>query len=585
MPVQCKRVNEVLQHHGLRRPELEVLAPTEQSYRALLLQPSGPILANANFIGHLNAAEAEQRCRKYLELAVQRGNHLVITPEYCLPISVLLECVQGATFPAAGAIWVLGCESITPAQLSEFRLSSNGHCLVIAEDDLAAEVQGTFYDAVAYCFQTMDDAGVYKRVVIFQFKTCPSRDLHFFENQHLRVGHTIYQFQGHDDLLRLSTIICSDAFTIGNDIDLCRSLTDRSTLIHIQLNPDPRHADYLMYRKVTFARSPEYSNCDIVCLNWSRNIQQHHAPESQADRWNNIGGSAWYLPYRRCSTMDHEVQNNDAKGLYYSLLEKYRHILLFHYDEAAYELRVPKVGHNGQAVLDNPLGPQVEHRLRWNSQTSNWELNPDDPDTGLLELLSVDEHVVAAFSELTAANNRLSIERAISLSCGPEDISETWYRVDRLEPCQMKSDEIVQRTTFCMDPCGVARKLRNDRVQIVSALAYILANEKLPPQISDLAGGDAKVVWNVASPNTNIAKENSLPALVAYLGVQPLHDRLENVAAAAYELLRKENKEHQRRVAICYRKVDNTTAFFPIKALTRIDFDGESLAKITEALE
>lgn len=585
MTVLCKQVSDVLSIRGLENPELEVLAPTEQSYRALLMQPSGPVLADTHRIGNLNVPEAEIRCRNFLALASKRGNHLVIVPEYCMPTSVLLESVKSTNFPAPGALWVLGCESIKPIELEEFKISTAGYCDVIFEDDLTAAVQGTYFDAVAYCFQTKDSTGAFKRIVIFQAKTCPSRDLHFFESQHLRIGHTIYQFRGDIGNLGLSCILCSDAFTLGKDSDLCAKLTDRATLIHIQLNPDPRHADYREYRRATFSRGLMYSNCDIICLNWAQNVIQYDSITGPKTEWHNIGGSAWYLPVTRCSTNDFEVQNNDSKGIYYSILEKRRHVLLFHYEEAVFELRVPKVGHFGPGVLDNQLGPQAEGRFTWSPSNASWELNADVPDTGLNELLTSDEYVTAAFAGLKASTNRLCIERAVALSSGPQNSSETWYKVDQLEPCQMKADEIIKRTTLCMDFSDEARKLRNEKVQHVTALNSILANDVLPPQIRNLAGGGATVMWSANSPHTNVIKNGCLPALVAYLGYQPLPEHRSNVADAALELLRRENSAHQRRIAVCYMKTDKTTGFEPIPQLTRIDFDDSSGLNITGAFE
>lgn len=585
LPVQCLMVADVLKQRNLQNPELEMLAPNEQSYRALLLQPSGPIVANEERIGHLRMAIAEDRCKKFLTLAAQRGNHLVVVPEYCLPVSVLIQCATSDLFPAEGAVWVLGCESITPAQLDEFKSSVSEDCIVIAEDDGAAAVQGTYFDAIAYCFVTKDNTGTLKKVVLFQFKTCPSRDDHFFENKHLRTGRTIYQFKGAEDLLGLSAVICSDAFTLGDDPQLTRKLTDRSTLIHIQLNPNPRHPDYRKYRTETFSRSPSVSDCDILCLNWARHISQHDSEDGPENKWKNIGGSTWYLPRHRCSTKDEEVANNDANGVYYSLLDKHRHVLLFHYDEAIFELTVPKIVQLGPAVLDNRLGPQADGRFTWSADQNDWKLNGDSPQTGLDVLLSTDEHIGKAFAALQAVNNRLSIERAIALSCGDQGDGETWYNMGSLKYCQMKVDEVVPRTTFCLDPCEEATTARHERVQRVATLNYILENDELPPQIRDLTGGHATITWDAASPNTNIAKTGCQPALVAYLGNQPLPERLRNIADAAVELLRKEGKSHQRRVAVCYRKIDNSTAFVKMSALTRIDYDGSSLKNITGPLE
>ena len=43
---------------GLQAPDLQFLRPTEQPYIALLLQPSGPVFANAMRVGSLDTDEA-----------------------------------------------------------------------------------------------------------------------------------------------------------------------------------------------------------------------------------------------------------------------------------------------------------------------------------------------------------------------------------------------------------------------------------------------------------------------------------------------------------------------------------------------
>lgn len=584
MPVQCVQVAEVLAARGLVRPELEVLAPTHESYRTLLLQPAGPIFADASRIGHRNVDEAILRCGNFLTLAAQRGNHLVVIPEYCLPVAVLLNCVREDVFPNEGAVWVLGCESLTAADLAEFTHAVGAMGEVIHEDNNAPAVQGTYFDAVAYCFLSRDANGASRKVILFQFKTCPSRDPHFLENEHLRVGKVIYQFRNADGHFGFSAIICSDAFTLSEDATLCRQLTHLSTLVHIQLNPNPRHADYRQYRAETFARNRTFSDCDIVCLNWAQNVNQYEADAGAPVPWKNIGGSAWYLPEHRCSTHDQEVIRNDSLGLYYSLLEKRRHVLLFHYDEAAFELTVPKLANLGPAVLANQLGPQADNRYVWDTVEKLWQPDQSLPETGFTDLLASDEHVVEAFAALQAVGNRLSIERAVALSCGPRGISQAWHAIGKLEACQMKADEIVYRTTICMDFCLDAKTARHSRVHQVAALNHILAHDALPAQVRDLMGGGAEITWNFATPNANIAKPGCQPALISYLGPQPLPERIKGVADGFIDLLRKEGRAHQRRVAVCYRKDDGSTAFVEMPALTRIDHDGGSLASITTVL-
>lgn len=88
-------VQEVLTPHGLQAPDLAVLQATNQSYRALLLQPAGPIYADTLRIGPMDLAAAEARSDQFLELAKQRGDQLVVTPEYYLPEASLRKAALG----------------------------------------------------------------------------------------------------------------------------------------------------------------------------------------------------------------------------------------------------------------------------------------------------------------------------------------------------------------------------------------------------------------------------------------------------------------------------------------------------------
>lgn len=585
MPIEIRNVEDVLVARGLTNPLLDALKPNEQSYRALLLQPAGPILADSERIGPLDRERADLRASQLLQLAVHRGDHLVVTPEYFLPVVTLLKCVQGDSFPAAGVLWVLGCESITPNQLAQFKQDCSGFCDVFYEDDTGAEVQGNYYDPVAFCFVTLDSNGDSKRVVLFQFKTISSRDEHFFENQNLRCGSVIYQFKGEEDYLGLSAIICSDAFSLGDDAIALRRLTDRATLIHIQLNPKPRHSDYRKYRTETFNKSVQLTNCDIICLNWAQDMVQYDEVGGGYTNWGNESCSAWFLPAHRCSTNDEEVENNEKKGLYYTWHEKRRHVLHFHYEESVFALAVPKVLQTGLAIHDNNVGPKLESRFIWDDELAEWIVDSTRPDTGLEAMLSQDESIAAAFNGLIEAENRLDIERAISLSCGPHITNEKWFHVNQLDACRMNQEEIVSRTTLRLDRDIPSEEARYARIQKVAALNSILATAILPKQIQDLSGGGAIVTWSLGSPNTNVMKEGVRPALVAFLGMQPPPAKIKAISDAAFELLRKENKPHKNRVAVCYFKNDGTPVFADIKPLIDFTHDGSSMTSITQGAE
>lgn len=580
MAVLIRNVEEVLKKRQLESPDLAVLQATHQSYRMLLLQPAGPIYADTARIGPLDLAAAEQRSDRLLARAAERGDQLVITPEYYLPIASLQKCAQGGAFPSPGALWVLGCESMTSAQLQQFQAECAGCCDVIFENDPAPQVQGNYFDPVAYCFVTLDNEGNYKRVIILQFKTAPSRDEHGFENKQLRCGQAIYQFRGKDDLLGITAIICSDAFNIGEDAAAIKKLTDRAVLIHIQLNPKPKHTDYRRYRNEVFRKSPAITDCDIICLNWAQDMVQYNALDKPA-YWKNESGSACYLPARRCSVNDNEVESNEAKGLYYTWHCKKRHVLHFHYDEAVFALTVPKVLQDGPAIHDNLVGPLLDSRFSWDEASATWTECTTGPETGWSATITEDPDVLTAFQSLQEVNNRLHIERAISLSCGPRSDKEQWHRVDNLDVCRIDEDEVVGRTTLRLDRDARAKEARHQRIRRVATLNHILANEQLPLPIKDLAGGGAVVNWSPDSPNTNIFKPGMRPALVAYLGEDPAPELVRDVGDAAFELLRRENKPYKNRVAVCFLTLAGVK-FADIRPLTDITYDGSSMTSITE---
>lgn len=580
-PVFISDVEDVLALRGLETPDLAMLQATHQSYRALLLQPSGPIYADTQRIGHLNLAAAAVKADAFLALAAQRGDQLAVTPEYFLPVSSLAKAAQGGPFPAEGAIWVLGCESMTPAQLAGLKADCAGHCDVIYEDDPFPAVQGNYFDSVAYCFVTRDADKNLKRVILFQFKTAPSRDDHGFENKQLRCGRAIYRFPSKDGAIKLSTIICSDALDLGEDLAANKKLSDRAILIHIQLNPKPKHTDYRRYRNEVFRRSAVATDCDIVCLNWAHNVVQHDAPDQAPHAWKNESGSAWYVPERRCSVKDDEVANNEAKGLYYTWHEKRRHVLHFHYDEAVFALTAPKVWQDGPAVHDVLIGPQLDTRFSWDDGTSAWAENTSCPETGWGAVINASPEVTTAFQSLQHVANRLHIERAISLSCGPQSMKEQWHRVDNLDVCRIPESEVVARATLQLDRDVAASEERQRRISRVAVLSHILQTGPLPAQIKDLGGGGASIAWSPNSPNTNVIKAGARPALVAYLGENPPMDAVRRVGENAFELLRRENKEHKNRVAIFYRTVAGVTKFADIKQQTDITYDGGSMASIT----
>lgn len=558
-------VSLALLEHGLQEPDLEMLRPTEASYTSLLLQPSGPIFASEQRIGNFDVPAATAKSLSLLRLARERGAHLAVTPEYFMPWAALEEAIATGITPGEGVLWVLGCESITQEALEHFQQNVIDLCLVIHEPWQGLEIDRDLFDPVVLLFQAKRPDGSSKLVALVQFKTFPSRDALFLEERWLRRGTQIYRFRGRSGHLTAAIIICSDAFALRDE--WLADFNDRSTLIHIQLNPSPRNAAYRRYRTTTFNTDPRSSNCHIVCLNWAQSIVQHGPPGTAPEAWRNIAASTWYCAAEDCSSNDEIVIPNHNLGIYYAYMTERRHALLFHYDEAVFELRVPKVMTVGNAIMANRNGPTAVQRYTWATAAEEWTVG-DVPDAGFVTLVDADPPTQTALQHIMANRDPLAIERVLALSAGQITGRPNWCTLKDIDSCKIGPDEVVQRLTVAQD--GESRDFRHQRLSTAAQIHHEIANRvEWPPQV---AGVDATSVlrWDAASPNFNVLTSDNKPTLIVYLGDLPQRQKLETIADKLYELLRQAGGPYQKRLCIAYREFGELK-FASIEALTRFD--------------
>jgi hypothetical protein len=559
-------VSDVLGSHGLSAPDLEMLRPDERRYTTVLMQPSGPIFANAHRIGPLDIDAASAKGIMFLELARARGAHLAVTPEYFLPWTVLEQAIEVGLTPAADALWVLGSESATQDSLEQFKEKVAAHCLVLHEPLQDLPLDRDLLDPVVLLFQAIRPDRTTQLVALIQFKTYPSRDDIFFEEAVLRRGSLIYRFRGKSGHLTAAVIICSDAFALTppwlNDFN------HQSTLIHVQLNPNPRNAAYRQYRALTFSTDPKATNCHIVCLNWARSIVQHGDPGTAIEEWKNIAGSAWYCPLDECSPDDAIVLPNHSLGVYYTYMKERRHALLFHYDESVYELLTAKLLRLAPAVMVNRNGPSAVQRYEWADVTKNWVPGTPPVDAGFDTLIASNPEARAALRNVLPAASALAVERILALSAGAISGRRNWDSAQNIDSCQIAEDEVVLRMTVVQDV--VAYAFRHDRLNSVAQIHHeLMTNADWPPQV---LGIDARstISWDGGSPQFNVQTADALPTLIVYLGESPAARDLENKADMLYELLRQAGGAHQKRLCILYRQFGQLK-FAPIPALTRFD--------------
>jgi hypothetical protein len=347
-------------------------------------------------------------------------------------------------------------------------------------------------------------------------------------------------------------------------------LIDRSTLIHIQLNPAPRNSTYRQYRKTAFETDRLASECHVICLNWAGSVVQH-GEAGEPITWPVVAGSAWYCPELSCSHEDNLVIPNHELGLYYTyLVNLHRHALMFHYGEAVFDLRVPKVATTGKAVQANRNGPSVTERYIWEPAASNWVPATRPADSGFNALIQANANAHGAMSHALNSATALDIERLLALSAGAVQSTDRWFAAAEIDSCLIKEDEIVRRITFAQDDNAEAADFRHHRLQVVAEIRHELDNRmQWPPQI-DGVNRNSLIEWNPGDRHFNIQCADGRPALVSYLGQSPSPRLLENACDNLIHLLWRAGGPHQLRLCVIYREFGELK-FAPLEGLTRFD--------------
>ena len=505
MAITIVDVEEVLrqQPRPLTLTGLQALNPAREPYRAILLQPTGVIEADEIRVGHENALLGHALCRSFLSTALQNHADLAVAPEYCVPWSVVNEIIEGQYRPPVGSIWVLGCESIPPAEMQALAEGCNaaGTCKFLHEPlDPRQVAQKRYVDPLLYVFWTQEHDGQPVLCLLVQLKTVACRDYRDVEQTSLCVGKLVYAFNrglGHMSLL---SIICSDAFDFSDHVEQAHL---NCLLIHIQLNPKPAHTDYAAYRTRLCAVGSN-SHVELLCLNWAQNIKEAKGGGKYAD-WNNVAGSAWYAPPAKFGADDRLIDELHSRGLYYSLLAQRWHAFLLNYEGQIVQLQKQKLLFSGEQALAPKNFVAVEERWTWSAANNAWELGAVAHDGFAVAVSSY--HAIAGPLIQASQASPLAVERAIEILVGPRGNPTTWYAVNELDALHLDRDEeSIRRVTVHQDlesarPGVTYRKQRLQRAHDAVGLAS--SDVPWPAPVRDLADG-FQFTWRRQAPHHNV---------------------------------------------------------------------------------
>lgn len=520
--MEIRPVEEILSNAQptLALVALRALQPDRDPYFAMLLQPTGMVEANDLRVGHADAEEGKGVCSGFLAEVVQKKADLAVTPEYCTPWTVTEDILNGTYRPEVGAIWVLGCESITPAELKTFGEKANeaGGIWFHHEPFVDRELtQKRYIDPLLYVFwgQQADDNLILCMLV--QFKTTPCKDFRDVEQRSLYLGNNIYIFNQGLNKIGLLTIICSDAFDFTEHVDNYHA---NCLLIHIQLNPKPAHKDYAQYR-MRLSSVGSGRDVELLCLNWAQNIHEIK-PASKPTNWENVAGSAWYVPPAKFSADSQWIDDLHKNGVYYSVLDKRWHSFFLNYEGHAILLQKQKLLYLDPQAIVPKTCMKVLERWTWSVLAQAWEAGivANDGFAGGLGAYGDIQGPLPMLCQVSP----LAVERALEALSGPKGGATSWHTTSELEALHLDEEESFRRVTVHQNAGEASRGAEFRRARLQRAQdAVTLPGKGVPWPLSlrDLEKG-FRFDWSANNPHHNIrpAEGTRGAAALVYLGEQ-----------------------------------------------------------------
>jgi len=515
---------------NLQKPDLICLKQDHLLYRSLLMQLVGQIEYDNDGIRILDSDLATAKFEKFIEKALEENVDLAVTPEYSCPWTSIDQFISNGQLPSDGKIWVLGCQSIKPRELSEI-INNHENITWIYDEQLVSRSinENKFFDPVCLIFKTRDAQNVIRNVIIVQFKTHGFGGNGFeWERDYSIPGNTLYNLENLRPSTRLICIICSDTLqgidftSIENDFFKNSPLL----IIHIQLNQKPFQGNYKMYRNILYSkgRMEDYDK-ELICLNWARNVTYFEDDEEKI--FNKYGGSGLYAKTNQFNLIDSRINDNHRKGLYYtSWIDKKSNVYFLNYNEAVFLIENTKPSQvNSDPSQIQRSGPIIYKLFDWQN---DW-VEIHEIDSGFEEICNGFETGQLNLNCLKHNREYVDVERIIQLSCGEIDVfnKEKWNSVSILKSFHVNDSEFNSRNTFTHDPDIGSNDTRKNRMRKYHFLKNILLKD--PVQIPNAFSG-SELKFDKISDSKNIyllnihSPINGRKGTAIYLGDKTHHE-------------------------------------------------------------
>lgn len=318
------------------------------------------------------------KCRESLRLARMERADLFLTPEYCVPLSLIDEVIQNSELqPRPNTLWCLGCEGVSTDDFSEY-LTKWGDQAIVGKRSLEEIIENHFVNFILYIFKSKEND---KLCLVPQLKLQRMGEpIIVCEGSGLSIGRKVIVF-GEESENQLFSLICADAFLPeikSGQLFFQNREPKRYIILHPQLNPSPRNSDIAALRNSIFGNK---SGRDLIYItaNWAEGTtisSEGNTPITIETPWTSI--------YRRFISLDgerdwnetlREIRINNYKhglGLGFNRTKKYK-LWFANKIEHIQQINLFKP-FDGGAEITNPLGKvQVEKAYIPNDEQNGWQ--------------------------------------------------------------------------------------------------------------------------------------------------------------------------------------------------------------------
>lgn len=470
--------------YALQKPDLVCLRQDAALYRTMLVQPHGEIAYDKSGIWIQDRKAAEAKFDNSFHLCSQSGIDLFVAPEYSCPWTSLVSQIKNNNLPAAGSLWVVGCQSIHPAGFNDVVSQNENVSWVydkaLVDKNLKSE---KFLDPVCLVLKTKHSDGSDCHVAIVQFKTSFFGGKGFeWERDNMLPGTKFYVLSNHTASSRLLVLICSDTLNPALNVEAAHAqfVNLPFLVVHIQLNQEPNGVNYKTYRNVIFSRA--YEDKEVICLNWARNIVADGKP------WNLYGNSGLYskdTKAQKFDLSDTTINTNHQLGLYYTYwFDRKAHVYLLNFDENIFVFDNTKASQlNANASQQQRSGPKMVAAYQY--VNGKWDKKHTISD-GLASTCEPIEKSGGSLACLTANPHYLNAERLVQLSCGDIVFDAEWFQVKKLNSIALDDHETNKRVLFTHEPLSQIISDRERKLMRYTVLKHRILKGTLPPKFKNM---------------------------------------------------------------------------------------------------